>query len=133
MSAGISLIEFQQNIDLTYRLYDYGRPRELHLDDGVAVARAEPYSDALIKTIIADGADLQMLAHFPQFEVFFSKDVPAAVREYKGRAMWIVPLSGVVTGKDDCAGQGDCFYLPADESLESASPDATALIGVAVL
>lgn len=44
IGAGLSLIEIQQNLDLTYRLYDYGRPRELHLEDAVAVARAEPWS-----------------------------------------------------------------------------------------
>lgn len=45
IGAGITLVEIQQNADVTYRLYDYGRPRELHLDDGVAVSRAEPYAD----------------------------------------------------------------------------------------
>lgn len=43
IGAGISLIEVQQNSDITYRLYDYGRPRELHLDKGVAVSRGEVY------------------------------------------------------------------------------------------
>src|SRR3546814_13874688 len=38
-------VEVQQNVDCTYRLYDYGRPRELHLDAGLAVARPEPHSD----------------------------------------------------------------------------------------
>ena len=28
IGAGIGLLEFQQNADLTYRLFDYGRPRE---------------------------------------------------------------------------------------------------------
>src|SRR3546814_2738640 len=28
IGAGITLIEVQQNVDLTYRLYDYGRPRD---------------------------------------------------------------------------------------------------------
>ena len=45
IGAGVSLIEVQQNSDITYRLYDYGRPRELHLDDGLAVARGEPYAE----------------------------------------------------------------------------------------
>lgn len=45
IGAGISLIETQQNSDITYRLYDYGRPRELHLDEGMAVAKGEPYAD----------------------------------------------------------------------------------------
>jgi mannose-6-phosphate isomerase len=47
IGAGISLIEVQQNIDLTYRLFDYGSDRELHLADGVAVAQAQPYADNL--------------------------------------------------------------------------------------
>src|SRR5262249_17736393 len=29
------LLETQQNSDTTYRLYDYGRPRELHIDRGL--------------------------------------------------------------------------------------------------
>jgi mannose-6-phosphate isomerase len=32
IGAGIVLCEIQQNSDVTYRLYDYGRPRELHLE-----------------------------------------------------------------------------------------------------
>ena len=44
IGAGLSLIEVQQNLDLTYRLYDYGRPRELHLDDAVAVADPSPFA-----------------------------------------------------------------------------------------
>ena len=43
IGGGISLVEIQQNLDLTYRLYDYGRPRELHLDDGIAVATTGPW------------------------------------------------------------------------------------------
>ena len=41
--AGLVLLEVQQAIDLTYRLYDYGRPRELHLEEGLSVARCEPH------------------------------------------------------------------------------------------
>ncbi|HYD12671.1 MAG TPA: class I mannose-6-phosphate isomerase [Allosphingosinicella sp.] len=44
IGGGISLIEIQQNLDLTYRLYDYGRPRELHLEEGVAVAIPGPWT-----------------------------------------------------------------------------------------
>jgi mannose-6-phosphate isomerase len=44
IGGGIALIEVQQNVDLTYRLYDYGRPRELHLDEAVAVATPGPWS-----------------------------------------------------------------------------------------
>ena len=44
IGAGVTLVEVQQNVDITYRLYDYGRPRELHLRDGVAVSRTTPYA-----------------------------------------------------------------------------------------
>ena len=38
IGAGLALCEIQQNSDITYRLYDYGRPRELHLDQSLQVA-----------------------------------------------------------------------------------------------
>lgn len=38
IGAGLALCEIQQYSDVTYRLYDYGRPRELHLDAALAVA-----------------------------------------------------------------------------------------------
>lgn len=55
IGAGLSLIEVQQNVDLTYRLYDYGRPRELHLDEAVAVARPEPWRSIYRPREIAPG------------------------------------------------------------------------------
>jgi mannose-6-phosphate isomerase len=51
IGAGLVLCEIQQNCDITYRLYDYGRGRELHLDQGIAVsdlgrhAARQPSSD----------------------------------------------------------------------------------------
>ncbi|MGA7409109.1 MAG: type I phosphomannose isomerase catalytic subunit [Bryobacteraceae bacterium] len=39
IGAGLTICEIQENSDITYRLYDYGRPRELHLDDGVQVSK----------------------------------------------------------------------------------------------
>ncbi|MBC8164898.1 MAG: class I mannose-6-phosphate isomerase [Bryobacteraceae bacterium] len=38
IGGGIVLCEIQQNSDVTYRLHDYGRPRELHLEKGLEVA-----------------------------------------------------------------------------------------------
>ena len=38
IGAGIALCEIQQHSDVTYRLYDYGRPRELHLDKAMLVS-----------------------------------------------------------------------------------------------
>ena len=40
LGPGVVVLETQQYSDSTYRLYDYGRPRPLHLDQGLAVTRA---------------------------------------------------------------------------------------------
>jgi len=43
IGAGVTLCEIQQHSDITYRLYDYGRPRELHLDPAIEVSNLGPY------------------------------------------------------------------------------------------
>jgi mannose-6-phosphate isomerase len=50
IGGGLSLIEIQQHLDLTYRLYDYGRPRELHLEEAVAVADPGPWRAPYLPT-----------------------------------------------------------------------------------
>jgi mannose-6-phosphate isomerase len=39
IGPGVVLLETQQNSDLTYRMYDYGRPRELHVDRSMEAMR----------------------------------------------------------------------------------------------
>lgn len=41
IGAGLVLVEIQQRSETTFRLFDYGRQRELHVDHGVAAARGE--------------------------------------------------------------------------------------------
>lgn len=41
IGPGVVLLETQQTSDTTYRLYDYGRPRELHIDRGLAATRLQ--------------------------------------------------------------------------------------------
>ena len=54
IGPGVTLLEVQQTCDVTYRLYDYGRPRELHLEKGLAVVKTE--TDAgLIEPRVMDG------------------------------------------------------------------------------
>lgn len=63
--AGLVVLEVQQSIDLTYRLYDYGRPRELHLVEGLAVSRFEPHFDERDCRLGQD--ESRVLADGPQF------------------------------------------------------------------
>ncbi len=39
IGGGLRLMEVQQSCDLTYRLYDWGRPRELHIEKGIKVIK----------------------------------------------------------------------------------------------
>jgi mannose-6-phosphate isomerase len=41
IGPGVVLLETQQTSDVTYRLYDYGRPRELHLEKGLQVLKSK--------------------------------------------------------------------------------------------
>jgi mannose-6-phosphate isomerase len=42
LGAGVRVVEIQRASDVTYRLFDWGRPRELHVDEGLAVAHERP-------------------------------------------------------------------------------------------
>lgn len=108
IGGGISLIEFQQNSDVTYRLYDYGRPRELHLDEGLAVARPEPYPDRLALHPLPD--EQQRLVDGQAFVFAQSFE-----DEFQDRDRWIIPLNGVASSNGESAGPGECLLVPARE------------------
>ncbi len=55
LGPGSVVVETQQQSDTTYRLYDYGRPRELHLKDGMAAVKEKVNSGKVIR-----GAPQQM-------------------------------------------------------------------------
>jgi mannose-6-phosphate isomerase len=40
IGPGVVLLETQQTCDITFRMYDYGRPRELHVEQALKVMRA---------------------------------------------------------------------------------------------
>jgi mannose-6-phosphate isomerase len=43
IGAGVTLCEIQQNSDVTYRIFDYGRGRELHVAKALDVVESGPY------------------------------------------------------------------------------------------
>lgn len=57
LGAGLVVCEIQQTSDITYRLYDYGRGRELHLEHGFAVAELGPHPGASKPEPIAAGGE----------------------------------------------------------------------------
>ena len=48
IGGGVVIVETQQNSDTTYRLYDYGRPRELHIEDGLRATKEKTHAGKVI-------------------------------------------------------------------------------------
>lgn len=49
LGPGSVIVETQQQSDTTYRLYDYGRPRALHLKDGIAAVKELAKSGKVVR------------------------------------------------------------------------------------
>lgn len=93
LGPGLALIEIQQNVDLTYRLYDYGRPRELHLEEGVEAANPAPYAAPMAPYRRADGREI--LAEGRAFVLErWTKAVSTVLHAGEERPLWLVPVGG---------------------------------------
>ncbi|WP_241127479.1 class I mannose-6-phosphate isomerase [Novosphingobium terrae] len=117
VGAGITLVEIQQNVDVTYRLYDYGRPRELHLEDGTAVSRAQPYDAAHALRSAEGGPRERLLVQDPLLTVLRTGDADLLRARLGAGPVWIVPLAGVATADGEAAGVGECLYLDDTTTL----------------
>lgn len=121
IGAGVSLIEVQQNSDITYRLYDYGRPRELHLDEGLAVAHGQPYPGSLHRHV--EAAEETTLVDGPLFRLDQVTGAPDKVTRaaFGDRAVLVIPRSGAVTVAGSPIEPGSCALCGSLDELE-ASP-----------
>lgn len=113
IGAGLTVIEIQQNLDLTYRLYDYGRPRELHLDDGVAVSQLSPFAPPPV------ASNEGLLAEGPKF-VVERLSQGRTERDFTGTDAMFVPVSGSGTVDGQPFRSGECWRLMGRCMLEGA-------------
>jgi mannose-6-phosphate isomerase len=123
IGAGVSLLEFQQNNGVTFRLYDYGRPRDLHLDQAIAVAQPVPYPSKFCGRV-ADDED-RTLVDGPYFSLVHVASGNAGV--LADRRRWVMPLSGRASAGGEEAKPGECLLLEAGEAL--TLHDARVVIG----
>jgi mannose-6-phosphate isomerase len=124
IGAGITLVEVQQYADITYRLYDYGRldkghPRELHLDDGVAVSIAQPYTDPRSGNATGN----KQLVAGPHFNLWLAADRDGLAPIPQAGPRWLLPISGSVRVESrdnacETAVKGECLLIPADSTIE---------------
>lgn len=122
IGAGITLVEVQQYADITYRLYDYGRPRELHLDDGVAVSAARPYADLRY----GQAAGNMSLVGGPHFWLSHVEDMAGIESLPNGSSIWVVPLEGELEISTGFAGVGECLLVDSRDEITMV-PGARAL------
>lgn len=113
IGAGVLLLEFQQNSDVTYRLYDYGRPRDLHLDEGLRVATRARFADGLLQHL--GPAEERTLVDDAHFSVALSRS-----DTFLDRRRWIMPLDGPAAG--------DCILAEPGEEVETTA-GARLLVG----
>lgn len=111
IGAGLALCEIQQYCDVTYRLYDYGRPRELHLDAALAVANLGCHPGA--STPLDLGAGRLLLAECPYFRT--ESMVVAGESAYEGgpRAVMWICLEGDGRFGDGTFAPGQAWVAPA--------------------
>ncbi|VVS99981.1 class I mannose-6-phosphate isomerase [Erythrobacter sp. EC-HK427] len=126
IGPGCSIIEIQQNSDITYRLYDYGRPRELHLEAGMAVADGAPYPAHLHQRIPASGS--ATLVDGPHFTLDLIDGVAEDAQLYAyAEKLLVVPLSGDVLVSGEVVSPGECAYAPGIADVTFA-PEGKALV-----
>jgi len=125
IGPGLTLIEVQQNTDITYRLYDYGRPRELHVDMAVAAVHPYPYQSPC--RIEQHGNGRTILVHGVKFVVERWKGPHSIFFARAEEPMWIIPIAGVVHVERDSIHAGDVGLLDVECHLRT-SQDSDLLI-----
>lgn len=115
IGPGLTLVEIQQNVDLTYRLYDYGSERELHLDAGVAASNPIPYVAPYKPHGISPGRDI--LADGPKFVLERWHRSGSGTIKSDGRPLWLIPLSGGGTIDGDTFEAGGVWRVREESRL----------------
>jgi len=126
IGPGLALVEVQQTSDTTFRLYDYGRPRELHLERALDVASGKTYPPEYRRSIAAG----PVLVDGPHFRLDRIEGAPdaAALANWRG-ALLALPLAGEVAAKDGSAraAAGECLVADGLDSLDFARAQVTLL------
>lgn len=118
IGAGISLIEVQQNSDITYRLYDYGRPRELHLDQGIAIARGDPYPAQYRQHVPASGHVRLVDGPLFRLDRLDGPPGPEVCKSYSADYALVIPVDCTVRTKSLSVSPGQCAVTSDIDAIE---------------
>jgi mannose-6-phosphate isomerase len=120
IGAGIVLFEIQQNSDVTYRLWDYGRPRPIHVEQAVPIADLSVHPGPAPSTPIGKGHEtLVWSKHFVTESVTLE-----AGEEFTPSAencqLWIC-TAGAGTIGGQAVRAGEVWLLPEEGELPAIS------------
>jgi len=125
LGAGLILVEIQQAADLTYRLYDYGRPRELHLDEAVEIADPAPFEGVARSRHLGNGREV--ICEGRAFRV--ERWSGAGAHRLPQETTWLVPIAGSARADGEDMLPGSVWLaeeaeitLEADAQLLAAFP-----------
>jgi mannose-6-phosphate isomerase len=113
IGAGLVIAEIQQRSNVTFRLFDYGRQRELHVKDAIAVAVAGPVEFWAQSNQLT--AERQLLVSNPHFVFERINLAPNSSWCMEAeRETWLLVLSGsALAGAFDVA-TGDVLFAQSD-------------------
>ena len=96
IGGGMILVETQQTSDITYRLYDYGRPRELHIAEGLAATKLHTNAGTVVRRA-SDGPDVLVRSPFFQVEkVKLREPLHAEVKPASPQVVVAIDGAGIV-------------------------------------
>jgi mannose-6-phosphate isomerase len=122
IGADLIIAEIQQRSDTTYRIFDYGRERELHIESAIAVADTGPAVTQSGALALSDERTLLVSnAHF----VFERICLPPGTKWWleADRETWLLVLGGVArVGSFDIL-TGDAVFAQSDRVNVHVGPD----------
>jgi mannose-6-phosphate isomerase len=113
IGAGLVIAELQQRSDATFRLFDYARSRELHVERAIAVANTEPAEFRIQPKPISD--ERTLLVSCPHF-TFEKINLPpnSGWRLEANRETWLLVLSGSARTATFDVVAGDAVFAQSD-------------------
>ena len=113
IGAGIVLCEIQQNSDVTYRLWDYGRPREIHVEQAVPIADLGVHPGAARPVRLPDGSEELVRSRHFVTELVSLSEGESRTPEARNCQLWIVLAGGGTIGNQPFR-PGEVWLLPEE-------------------
>ncbi len=115
IGPGLVLAEIQQRSDTTFRLFDHGRQREIHVDNAVAAANAGPAERQSMPRRLTDARSV--LVASPHFILEHLDLPPNSTWELDAeQETWVLVIEGHVQIGQMNAFVGDAIFVEADRT-----------------